>query len=252
MIQLTFPDVLWASLLVAISLGIAAWWKIPVKKDMAIGSIRAFIQLTAVGYALKYIFGLESIWLMSLAILTMTVIGAHTAAARLTEVKHAYVITFLSISLSASVTLGLLLLLDIISLEPRYMIPLSGMMISNSMNSTALTMNRIVSDLRQNREAIESALALGKSWRVASHKYQKSAVIAGMISLLNFLKTAGIVALPGAMTGMILAGAEPVQAIMLQIIVAYMLTGAATISSVVSLELTVRRFFTPQHQLILD
>jgi len=68
---------------------------------------------------------------------------------------------------------------------------------------------------------------------------------------LNFLKTVGIVALPGAMTGMILAGVEPVKAILLQIVVAYMLAAAVTVRSVVALELTVRRFFSPHHQLLL-
>ena len=73
-----------------------------------------------------------------------------------------------------------------------------------------------------------------------------------MISVLNFMKTVGIVALPGAMTGMILAGAEPVKAVLFQIIVAYMLLSVVTLSTIVALELTVRKFFTPFHQLIIS
>ena len=75
--------------------------------------------------------------------------------------------------------------------------------------------------------------------------------MAGMISILNFMKTVGIVALPGAMTGMILAGAEPLQAVLLQLIVGYMLLSAVTITSVATLEMTIRKFFTSSHQLIL-
>jgi putative ABC transport system permease protein len=71
-----------------------------------------------------------------------------------------------------------------------------------------------------------------------------------MLPMLNFLKTVGIVALPGAMTGMILAGAEPLKAVLLQIVVAYMLVGAVTVTSVIALEFTVRKFFTPHHQLV--
>ena len=97
---------------------------------------------------------------------------------------------------------------------------------------------------------IESALALGKSWREASSRFQRDAAVAGMLYILNFLKTVGLVALPGAMTGMILAGAEPLDAILLQIVVAYMLLSAVVVTSVVALELTVRRFFTAHHQLI--
>ena len=70
-----------------------------------------------------------------------------------------------------------------------------------------------------------------------------------MLSTLNFMKTVGIVALPGAMTGMILGGADPLEAVLLQIIVAYMLLSAVTITSIVAVDLTVRKFFTPHHQL---
>jgi len=251
MIELGLPEVLWSTLLVVVAIGITIWWKVPVQKDMAFGSVRAFVQLVAIGYALKYIFDLQSTWLMLLAMLIMTVVGAHAAASRIKEIKHPLVVTFSSIAVGSAITIGLLVMLRVITLEPRYVIPLAGMIISNSMNASALTINRLVSDIRQNREAIETGLALGKSWREASRRFQKDAAIAGMLPILNFLKTVGIVALPGAMTGMILAGIEPIDAILLQIVVAYMLLAAVTISSVVALELTVRRFFTAQHQLVL-
>ncbi|RKX21841.1 MAG: iron export ABC transporter permease subunit FetB [Candidatus Zixiibacteriota bacterium] len=250
MIDLGFTQVLVSALLVAIAIGVSLWWKIPVQKDMALGSVRAFVQLVAVGYALKYIFELESIPLILLVILVMILVAAHAASGMVKKLKASMLIMFVSITVGSIVTLGLLLLLDIITWEARYVIPLAGMIISNSMNASALTANRVVSDIRGNAPAIESALALGKTWREASHPFQKQAAIAGLLSTLNFLKTVGIVALPGAMTGMILAGAEPVKAVLLQIIVAFMLLSAVTITSVMTLELTVRRFFTSAHQLI--
>ena len=252
MIELGFSEILWSALLVVVAIAVTLWWKIPVQKDMAFGSVRAFIQLIAVGYALKYIFDMQSPWLIHLAILVMTVVGAHTAASRIKTLKRGMLVTFLSISISSAITIGLLLLLRVITFEARYLIPLAGMIISNAMNATTLTINRVMSDISQNREAIESGLALGQSWREASRKFQKDAVIAGMISILNFLKTAGIVALPGAMTGMILAGIEPMKAVLLQILVANMLLAAVTISSIVALELTVQQFFTANHQLVRD
>lgn len=251
MIELGYSEILWSLLLVVVAIALTLWWKLPVQKDMALGSIRAFIQLIAVGYALKYIFELESVWLMHLAMLIMTTVGAYTASSKVKEVNGIFWIAFAAIGGGSAVTIGMLLLLKVITLEPRYVIPLAGMIISNAMNASALTINRLISDLKQNREAIESALALGRNWREASRKFQKDAAVAGMLSMLNFLKTVGIVALPGAMTGMILAGAEPLDAILLQLVVAYMLLAAVTISSIVTLELTVRRFFTPFHQLTL-
>jgi putative ABC transport system permease protein len=251
MIELGFTEVLWSALLVVLAIGITIWWKIPVHKEMTWGAVRSFVQLVAVGYALKYIFDLQSPWLMHLAMLIMTVVGAHAASSRVKEIPRPFVVTFLSIAVGSAVTIGLLIVLNVVTMEPRYVIPLAGMIISNSMNASALTINRVISDLRQNRDAIETALALGRSWRVASRKFHRDAAVAGMLPTLNFLKTVGIVALPGAMTGMILAGIEPIKAVLLQIVVAYMLVGAVTVTSVLALELTVRKFFTPHHQLIL-
>ncbi len=252
MIELGFTEVFLAYLLVALAIGLSFWWKIPVQKDMALGSVRAFVQLVAVGYALKYIFELQSVWLILLAMLIMTLVGAQAATGKVKNVRRAFLIAFVSIAVGSTVTLGLLLLLKIVTFEAKYAIPLAGMIIGNSMNASALTANRICSDIRGHAPTIEAALALGKSWRAASLPYQREAAMAGMISMLNFFKTVGIVALPGAMTGMILAGADPLKAVLLQIVVGCMLLAAVTVTSIVTLELTVRQFFTPHHQLVSD
>jgi putative ABC transport system permease protein len=239
-------------ILVVIAIVIARYWRIPVEKDMAFGSVRAFAQLVAVGYALEVVFDLESPWLILLALAIMIVVGAHAAAGRVKDVKRPFVITVAAMTVGSLVTIAVMILTRIISFEARYVIPLAGMIIGNSMNASALTVSRLTTDLKDNRLAIESALALGKGWRVASKKYIRNSATAGMMSMLNFMKTVGIVALPGAMTGMILAGAEPLDAVLFQIVVAYMLLSAVTITSVMAVELTIRRFFTRCHQLQQD
>lgn len=244
-----FLEVAISLILVVIAIVIARYWKIPVEKDMALGSVRAFIQLVAVGYALQIVFKLESPWLILLAMVIMIVVGAHAAAGRVKDVSRPFVITAVAMTVGSLVTLGVMLLARIISFEARYVIPLAGMIIGNSMNAAALTADRLSSDLKNNRLAIESALALGKNWRVASKRYIRASATAGMMSVLNFMKTVGIVALPGAMTGMILAGADPLDAVLFQIVVAYMLLAAVTMTSVTAVELTIRRFFTRCHQL---
>lgn len=245
-------QVLLSLTLVLIAIAVARWWRIPVAKDMALGSVRSFVQLVAVGYALHFIFDLQSIWLIFLTIGVMIVVGAHAASTRAEKLRGGFIVALISIVTGSVLTLGVMLLIDIINFEARYVIPLSGMVVSNSMNASALTVNRLVTDLRDNRLAIETSLSLGLSWRKASQKYLRTASIAGMISILNFMKTAGIVALPGAMTGMILAGAEPLDAVLLQIVVAYMLLSANAITSVATVELTARKFFTSRHQFRSD
>lgn len=247
-----YPEVLLSLVLVAVSIAITLRWRIPVARDMALGSVRAFIQLVAVGYALHYLFDLQSLWLVFAAIMVMVTVGAQVGASRAQKLRGAFLITLTAMTVGSLATLAVMLVFRIIELEARYVIPLAGMIISNSMNASALTINRLSSDLRGHPLAIETALALGRSWREASRRYQREAATAGMISILNFMKTVGIVALPGAMTGMILAGADPLDAVLLQVIVAYMLLSAVALTSIVTVELTVRKFFTRNHQLRRD
>jgi len=247
-----YTEVLLAGVMVVIAIVVGRFWRLPVLKDMALGSVRAFVQLVAVGYAVRFIFDLESTWLILLALGLMTIVGAHAAAGRVKDLKGSFGTCLTAMLVGSAVTLATMLLFRIISFDARYVIPLAGMIIGNSMNASALAVDRLASDLRGNRLAVETALALGKSWRAASQKFQRDAARTGMVAILNFLKTVGIVALPGAMTGMILAGADPVEAVLLQVIVAYMLLAATTITSVVAVELTIRRFFTRHHQLRSD
>ena len=245
-----YTEVLLSLSLVVIAVIIARWWKIPAAKEMLFGSVRAFVQLIAVGYVLVYIFDTDSPWLILVVMLVMISVAAWTAANRVKNLKGALIITFTANLIGSGFTLGVMLLLNIIKFEAQYVIPLSGMIISNAMYSSSLSINRLVSDIRSSRLPIETALSLGKTWRQASRCYQQEAAMAGMMSTLNFMKTVGIVALPGAMTGMILGGAEPLDAVLLQIIVAYMLLSATTITSIITVELTVRKFFNSAHQLI--
>jgi len=252
MIDAGYTEVFLSLVLVAIAIAVGRWWKIPVQKEIIWGTFRTFIQLVAVGYALEFIFNLDNVGLIFAVIMIMISVGAHTVSGRTKNTSSSFIIAFISITIGSLITLGLMLLLRIITLEARFIIPLAGMIISNSMNASTLTINRIASDIKTNRLRIETALALGKTWREASKTFQQDAVIAGMTMILNFMKTAGIVALPGAMTGMILAGAEPVKAVLLQVIVGYMLLSSVSISSVIALELTVRKYFTPHQQLKID
>ena len=107
------------------------------------------------------------------------------------------------------------------------------------------------SSVTGNRSAIETALALGGTWREAVHIYFTRAVKAGMMQMLNFLKVVGIVQLPGAMTGMILAGASPLKAVLIQVLVGYMLTAAVTVTGIVAAQLAVRKMFSPADQLLI-
>jgi len=250
MIETGYIQVLTALLLVILAFLLARIKSISVEKEIAFGSIRTFVQLVAVGYALEFIFASESFLLVFASVMVMVIVGAYTAGQRAKHFKGAFIIAFVSMFSGLLVTMGLMLVLKIINAEARYIIPLAGMIISNSMNATSITFDRIGSDLKGNKLEIETALSLGKTWRVASFRFYRDAIRAGMISILNFMKTAGIVALPGAMTGMILAGVSPLKAVLIQIIVAYMLLSAVTVSSIIAGEMSIHRFFNEAEQFV--
>jgi putative ABC transport system permease protein len=131
----------------------------------------------------------------------------------------------------------------------RYLIPLGGMVIGNSMNTASLTLTRIRDDLSEQRLKVEAALALGATSRQAVSPILRTALQRAMIPLIDATKTTGIIFLPGAMVGMIIAGADPLEAVRLQVVVLYMLLGSVSIAAILVALLSYRSFFTPRHQL---
>ncbi len=252
MSEITYIHVLKSMVLVLIAIGISRYWKIDTTKDMIVGTIRSFIQLIALGYALKFIFEPDNIFLNIGILLAMMSMASQTASKRVKNVPKPFLICFMAIATGSFITIVSLMLINSDWFTARYLIPLGGMIISNAMNACTLSADRLISDVRGNRLAIETSLSLGKTWNQASHKLQKNATTTGMISILNFMKTVGLVSLPGAMTGMILGGAEPLEAVLLQMVVAYMLLSAVTITSIVVVQLIIRSFFTPNHQLVIN
>jgi putative ABC transport system permease protein len=160
-------------------------------------------------------------------------------------------VALLSISIGAALTLGLLVSLQVFSFTAQQIIPIAGMVIGNSMNVCSLVMRRIRDEVNGRQLEIETALALGATQRQAADPYLKTALHSGMVPIVDSTKTVGLIQLPGAMTGMILAGASPLEAVQLQMIVMYMLIGAAAFTGLAATFLTYRQFFTRSHQLVL-
>ncbi|MEE9443025.1 MAG: iron export ABC transporter permease subunit FetB [candidate division Zixibacteria bacterium] len=252
MIDTGLKEVGFAVLLMILAIVLTRWQRIGVEKQLIVGIFRSFIQLIAIGYALEFIFGLDNIFAIMGMLFIMVIVGAHTTSRWVPQIDRAWLLASSAIIVALIVTLGLMLAVQIIRPESHYIIPLGGMIIGNSMNCAALVMERLYSEIKTNKLAIETSLSLGKSWRQASHPYYRASIKAGMMSLLNFLKIVGIVQLPGAMTGMILAGASPLKAVLIQIIVGYMLAAAVTVTGIISAQLTIRRLFTSAHQLSVD
>ena len=135
--------------------------------------------------------------------------------------------------------------------QPQYFIPIGGMIAGNSMSAIAIALERLFADLRVHRQRIELALTFGATYQEATTDILRSVIKAGMIPSINALMTVGLVSLPGMMTGQILAGADPTEAIKYQIIVMLMLVAATTIGTVIVVHVVRGRCFSRAHQMVV-
>ncbi len=132
--------------------------------------------------------------------------------------------------------------------NPRVLLTLGGMLLGNSMTAVALVLNRYRSDVQAQREVVQARVALGASWREAVADQRRSAAHAALLPTVSGLLTVGLVSLPGMMTGQIIAGADPLQAVRYQIVVMFMLAAVVALATFIALELITRRarFEAPQ------
>lgn len=229
---------------------VSRYQELGLEKELVVGVIRTIIQLTIVGYILAYVFAAQHLIFIVLMLSLMIGVAARNAAKRGKGIPGAQQIVLLGITISEVVTLLLLLALRIIPATAQYIIPLSGMIIGNSMIASGVTLNRLRSEMELRRNEVELALSLGASPQKAALSVVKAAVKAGMIPTIDSMKTVGLVQLPGMMTGQILAGADPIQAVRYQILVMFMLSGSTAIASLIVVLMGYRKYFSPYAQLI--
>lgn len=240
-----------ASSLVLVTLFFSYWQKLKLEKEIVISVIRAVIQLIAVGYVLEYVFGLENPLFTTLLLLFMTFNAAYNAAKRGKSIKKGFAISFLAIAAGTIVTLAILVYSKAIRYEPYQVIPISGMIISNAMVALGLCYKQIESDFKNKREEVETKLSLGADILPSSIEIIRDSIKTGMLPTIDSAKTLGIVSLPGMMTGLILAGTSPMEAIKYQIMVTFMLLSTTSISSFIACYLSYRSFFNNRKQLTL-
>jgi len=204
----TYLDVGLSVLLVVAAMTVSRWRRVGLEADMGVATVRSFLQLVAVGYVLEFVFNGHG-WLTAVALAVMVVTAALTSAARSRRVPGSRLVAGAAIAVATGATLGVIAALRIVPVSARAIIPLGSMIISSAMNTTSLVMTRFYDDLAANRREIEARLSLAQTSRQAALHWQRMALRSGMIPIVDNTKVVGLVALPGAMTGMILAGASP-------------------------------------------
>ncbi|XP_057438395.1 protein ALUMINUM SENSITIVE 3 [Lotus japonicus] len=238
-----------ATAVVFLAVGLSFWQKLGLEVEMVVAVIRAFIQLSIIGFVLQFIFNQDNAGWILLAYLFMVSVAGYTAGQRAKHVPRGKYVAGVSILTGTAVTMFLLVLLSVFPFTPRYIIPIAGMMVGNSMTVTGVTMKRLRDDIKTQTNLVETALALGATPRQATHQQVKRALIIALSPVVDNTKTVGLISLPGAMTGLIMGGASPLEAIQLQIVVMNMMIGAATMSSMMATYLCWPAFFTKAYQL---
>jgi len=248
-IDVTPTEVASSLVLVAIAIAVSRWRRAELEADLAVAVLRSFVQLTAVGYVIQAIFDSDSLLLVAALLAVMVTFGTFTARGRAKGVPRALVPVGLALTVAAVTTLGLVLALGIFEAKPRFLVPVGGMVIGNAMTAAAVALNRLADEIGDSRAPIEATLSLGATSRQAASAAVRRSLRSGMITLIDSTKTTGIVFFPGAMTGMLVAGADPLDAVRLQLILLWSLLGSVSLSALIATGLGYRGFFTPAHQL---
>lgn len=237
--------------LVAVAVALSWWRGLRLERTIAWATVRALVQLVAVGFALQLVLepGTSLAWSW-LWVLGMVVFAAETVRRRARDVPELFPLALAAFGAATCIVLGLLFGLGIFELDARTLIPLAGLMVGNSMSATVLVARRIFEELRDKRDEVEARLALGQTGHDAAAPYLRSALRTALVPQIETTKAVGLVFLPGAMTGLILAGVDPIDAVQVQAAVMFVvLAGVATTTAVVALGVR-RRLFTRDHRLV--
>ncbi len=246
---------LWAVGMMAIAIGLSSWQQLGLAKTLAIATFRTITQLLFVGVFLSVIFASRQPLAILAVLVVMATIAAVVARGRIDRdlpklLKWVWLAIFTSGLLTMLYVTVLVIRLDP-WYDPRYLVPLTGIVLGNAMTASSIAGERLVTALRNNRVEIETHLSLGATPAQAIATYRQAAIKAGLIPTINAMMVVGLVTLPGTITGQILAGADPLVAAIYQILIMFMLALATLIASLIVTYGITRQFFTPAMQLVI-
>jgi len=253
-IELEFWQLAIAASLILISGTISLLLHLELERRLLLAAVRTVVQLLLIGLVLGWIFKANQWYIVVALMLAMTLIAGFAAVGRTgRRYRGIWLDSFVSMWASSWLILAVALL-AVVQVDPwykpQYAIPLLGMILGNTLNGISLGLDRLGEELAAKRDEVESLLALGATrWEAALAPIQQ-AVRTGMIPIINSMMVVGLVSLPGMMTGQLLAGADPLQAVMYQIVIMFLIAAGTSLGTVSVVLLSYRRLFTPEHQFL--
>lgn len=258
LVNLSVLDLGLASALILALSAMSLWLSLGLERTLLINALRMTVQLLLVGLVLKVLFAHASLlWIALGAGFMLLVAGREVMARQQRRFSGAWGYGLGTLALTVP-SLAIILLALVVLVrpvpwyEPQYAIPMFGMLLGNSMSGVAVGLDRLMQTAWQQRNVIEGRLLLGQTWDQAISELRREAARAGMIPIINSMAAAGVVSLPGMMTGQILAGSPPTEAVKYQILIMFLIaanTGFATLGGV---WLGSKRLFDERERLRLD
>ena len=245
-----------AALLVVAAGAVSVALRLGIGKRLGVAAVRTVVQLGLLGLVLERVFALDRPGLVVLLVVMMTLFAAREAVARSGRSYRGIRIDSWLVMAGTCFVVGGIVTQSVIGVrpwyDPQYVIPLFGMILGNSLNGISLSLDRFLDHLSARRAEVELHLAYGASRREALAAPLRAAVRTGMIPIINAMAAAGIVSLPGMMTGQILAGSPPIQAVAYQIVVMFMIAAATAFGAMAAAIAAGRRLVAPDGTLRLD
>jgi len=258
LIALSYWDIAFAASLLVINAGLSIFLQLGVHRQLIISAVRMTVQLTLIGFVLLRLFALVSPLWTAVVAMIMVAFAGYEIMSRLERRFYGG----WAFGLGAGPMLFAAGLVTVFTLttqinadpwyDPRFSLPLFGMILGNTMTGISLGLNTLISNTLRERNAIEAQIALGRTATQALGPVVRQAMRSGFIPIINSMAASGIVSLPGMMTGQILAGVEPGEAVKFQILIMFLIGGATGIGVTLAVLSAAYRLTDQRHRLRLD
>ena len=232
---------------------LSLWMRLDLEKKLLVAAVRSVVQLSVLGWVLVPVFDVDAPWLVLLLGALMIVLAAREAVQRVSR-RHARMQLSATVALfvggGATALLASGVILDVEPWwAPRYLIPLLGMVLGNSLTGISLGLDRCLTDLDENRGRVEAMLALGATRWEAARPVASDALRTGLVPILNSMSAVGLVTIPGMMTGQILGGTSPGLAARYQILILFLIAFATAVGTGLSVAFALAAMFDEGHRL---
>jgi putative ABC transport system permease protein len=254
-VDLSYLHVGLAALLIVVNGAISVRLRLGMEWSLFLASLRTVVQLLLVGLVLEWVFRLDRWYVVMGVAWVMTVVAGLTAAGRnQRRYPGIWLNTVISVWASAWIVTSFALFAVMQGVDkwyqPQYAIPLLGMVLGNTLNGISVGLNTFTEALATRRDQVESLLALGATRWEAARAPVRHAVRTGMIPIINSMMVVGIVSLPGMMTGQLIAGMAPIQAVKYQVVIMFLIASATALGTVGVVLLSFLRLFNADHQFL--